>query len=101
VGSAVGPMMNIDGNTYLRLVAVPDRKGLFVRGDHMYEVMKDLGRPSVVSAKELAGVVGVDPRGPWNDLQECQRTADRLYREGRHGDWVEYPTALIVAAGFP
>jgi hypothetical protein len=93
--------MYIEGNTYLRLIAVPVRKGLLIRGHHMYEVMTKPGPPSVVSAKELAGAVGVGRSGPWNDLQECQRTADRLYREGRHGDWVEYPTSIIVPAGSP
>ncbi|MDR6986382.1 hypothetical protein J2Y66_000852 [Paenarthrobacter nitroguajacolicus] len=88
--------MYIEGNIYLRLVAVPVRKGLLLRGDHMYEVLTYPGHPRVVSAKELAGAVGVDPRGPWNDLQECQRVADRLYREGRKGEWVEYHTAIIV-----
>ena len=36
------------------------------------------------------------PHGPWNDLQECQRTADRLFGEGRNEDWVEYSTAVVV-----
>jgi hypothetical protein len=44
----------------------------------------------------LAETIGLDPDGPWNDLQECQRTADRLFGEGRNEDWVEYSTAVVV-----
>lgn len=88
--------MFIQGNSYLRLVAVPVRKGLFVRGDHMYEVMTNPRKSRVVQAKQLAEVIGLDPRGPWNDLQECQRTADRLFREGRNEDWVEYSSGIVV-----
>jgi hypothetical protein len=86
----------IKGNSYLRLVGVPVRKGLFVRGDHIYEVMTTPGSSRVVPAQQLAEAIGLDPHGPWNDLQECQRTADRLFREGRNEDWVEYSTAVVV-----
>ena len=88
--------MFIKGNAYLPLIAVPVRKGLFVRGDHVYEVMTNPRNSHVVPAKQLAEAIGLDPRGPWNDLQECQRAADRLFREGRYEDWAEYSTAIVV-----
>lgn len=63
----------------------------------MYEVMTRPGVSRVVTAQQLAEVVGLDPRGPWTDLQESQRTADRLFREGRDEEWVEYSTAIVVS----
>lgn len=62
----------------------------------MYEVMTNPGDSRVVPARQLAEAIGLDPRGPWNDLQECQRVADRLFREGRRTDWVEYSTTIVV-----
>jgi hypothetical protein len=94
--TVVGVFMFIKGNSYLRLVGVPVRKGMFVWGDHMYEVMTSPGASRVVPAQQLAETIGLDPHGPWNDLQECQRTADRLFGEGRNEDWVEYSTAVVV-----
>lgn len=52
----------------------------------MYEVMTNPGASRVVAAKQLAEAVCLDPHGPWNNLQECQGTADRLFREGRNED---------------
>lgn len=55
-------VMDIEGNTYLRFVGVPVGKALLIRGDRIYKVLKDSGRPSVVSAKGLAEAVWVGPR---------------------------------------
>lgn len=88
--------MFIRKNSYLRLVRVPERHGIFVRGDNVYEVMTGPGVIKTVPAKKLAEALGLDPSEPRNDLQECRRTARRLFRDGRHGDWVEYSTAIVV-----
>jgi hypothetical protein len=93
---SVGDDMLIEGNKYLRLTAVPIRKGLFAKGEYTYEVLTHPGEARVVDANHLADAIGVGPHGPWNDLQECQRTASRLFKEGRRKDWVEYGTAIIV-----
>ena len=65
----------------------------------MYEVMTAPSIVRVVSAEKLAGVLGLDPSGPWGDLQECQRTSKRLYLQSDHTQWVEYPTAVVVEGG--
>jgi hypothetical protein len=54
-------VMDIEGNTYLRFVGVPVGKALLIGGDRI-KVLKDSGRPSVVSAKGLAEAVCVGPR---------------------------------------
>ncbi|MBP3042942.1 hypothetical protein KKR91_07985 [Arthrobacter jiangjiafuii] len=88
--------MFIKNNSYLRLVRVPERHGIFVRGDNVYEVMTSPGVVKTVPAKQLGEALGLAPREPRNDLQECRRTAQRLFREGKHEDWVEYSTAIVV-----
>lgn len=90
--------MFIQGKKYLRVIGVPVRKGLFAKGDYLYQVLTQPGESRVVEAKRLADAMGVSPRGPWNDLQECQRTASRLFREGRRQEWVEYGTAIVVSS---
>lgn len=62
----------------------------------MYEVMTAPGASRVVPAQQLPEAIGLDPHSPWNDLREYQRTADRLFREGRNEDWVGYSTAIVV-----
>jgi hypothetical protein len=89
--------MFVEGNVYLRLIGVPVRRGLFVKGHHVYEVMTRPGECRVVRSQQLAEAIGLNARGPWNDLQESQRTADRLFREGLRGEWVEYSTAIVVS----
>ena len=88
--------MFVKGNSYVRLIGVPERKGLFAKGHNVYEVMTVPGVIEVVPAEQLAGALGLDPSGPWVDLQECQRTAKRLYVQGASQFWVEYPTAIVV-----
>ena len=88
--------MFIKGNAYLRLVRVPKRRGLLVWGNHVYDVMTSPGVVTTVPAKRLNDALGLDPSGPQNDVQHCRRTATRLYREGRHQDWVEYSTTIVV-----
>ena len=62
----------------------------------MYEVMTSPGVVETVPAKRLDKALGLDPKGAQNDLQECQRIADRLYKEGKHEDWVEYSTGFVI-----
>jgi len=88
--------MLLKGNSYLRVITIPERKGLFAKGHNVYEVMTAPGVVEIVPAEQLAGVLGLDPSGPWGDLQECQRTARRLYLQGDYQCWVEYPTAIVV-----
>ncbi|CEA06752.1 hypothetical protein BN1051_00111 [Arthrobacter saudimassiliensis] len=89
--------MFIKGNAYLRMVEAPERKGVFAKGCYVYEVMTALDSVQVVTAGQLADNLGVDPSGPWVDLQECQRAAKHLFRDGNSTDWVEYPTAIVVS----
>lgn len=62
----------------------------------IYEVMTIPGVVKTVPAKQLGEALGMDPGEPKNDLQGYRRTAQRLFREGRDGDWVEYSTAIVV-----
>ena len=89
--------MFIKGNAYLRMVEAPERKGLFAKGHYVYEVMTTPNSVRAATAEQLADTLGVDPSGPWVDLQECQRAAKRLFRDGNSTDWVEYPTAIVVS----
>lgn len=88
--------MFVRGKKYVRQVRVPERRGLLVWGDYVYEVMTSPGLVETVPAKRLDKALGLDPKGAQNDLQECQRIADRLYKEGKHDDWVEYSTGFVI-----
>lgn len=88
--------MFIKGNAYLRVVRVPKRWGLLVWGNNVYNVMTSPGVVKTVPAKRLDEALGLDPGAAQNDVQECRRTAQRLFREGRHEDWVEYSTTIVV-----
>jgi hypothetical protein len=89
--------MFLKGESYVRLVSVPKRLGPFVRGSLFYEVMTEPGVTRFVPLKYLGGVVGYDPRGSRRDMEECLTSADRLFKEGRRGEWVEFSTGLIVS----
>ncbi len=93
---AIGATMFVRGKKYVRQVRVPERRGLLVWGDYVYEVMTSPGVVETVSAKRLDKALGLDPKGAQNDQQECQRIADRLYKEGKHEDWVEYSTGFVI-----
>ena len=92
----MGNEMFSNGYTYFRQVEAPVRKGLFVRGKTMYEVMTAPGVTHLVEAKLLGGSVGYDPRGSRRDMQECQQAAHRLFLEGRSDDWVHYSSAQVI-----
>jgi hypothetical protein len=89
--------MFLKGESYVRLVSVPKRLGPFVRGSLFYEVMTEPGVTRFVPLKYLGGVVGYDPRGSRRDMEECLTSADRLFKEVRRGEWVEFSTGLIVS----
>lgn len=88
--------MFIRGNAYLRVAGVPKRWGPLVWGNNVYDVMTSPGVIKTVPAKRLDEALGLDPGAAQNDVQHCRQTAQRLYREGRHEDWVEYSTTIVV-----
>lgn len=84
---------------YLRQIAVRKRKGLFMRGVAMYEVMTEPGVTVFVERKYLGAVVSYDPRGSRRDWQESMAATRRLFDEGRRGEWVYFPTGGVVSGG--
>lgn len=84
------------GNTCFRQVQAPVRKGLFMRGRAMFEVMTAPGVTRLVTAGELPEAVGYGPQRSRRDFQECQAAADRLFRERQSEEWVHYSSAQVV-----
>lgn len=86
-----------DGSTYFRLVEVPVRRGWFSRtGTYTYEVATGPGATCLVTRDQLGDAVGYGPGRSRKDWQECQMTADRLFREARKEDWVHYSSSWVV-----
>lgn len=83
-------------HTYFRQVEAPVRKGLFMRGLAMFEVMTAPGVTRLVTAGELSEALGYGPQRSRRDLQECQAASDRLFRERRSDEWVHYSSAQVV-----
>lgn len=84
------------GYTYFRQIEAPVRKGLFMSGRTMYEVMTAPGVTRLVTAGELGQALGYGPQRSRKDFQECQATAARLLREGQVNAWVHYSSAQVV-----
>lgn len=84
------------GDAYFRRVEAPGRKGLFMRGRAMFEVMTAPGVTRLVTAGALGEALGYGPQRSRKDFQECQSVADRLFREGRRDAWVHYSSAQVV-----
>ncbi|MBT2550977.1 hypothetical protein [Arthrobacter sp. ISL-65] len=93
----MGSSMSANGDTYFRQVEAPVRKGLFMRGRAMFEVMTAPGVTRLVTGGELGKALGYGPQRSRRDLQECQAAADRLFRAGRSDDWVHYSSAQVVS----
>jgi hypothetical protein len=91
-----GNDMFAHGYTYFRQVEAPVRKGMFMRGRAMFEVMTAPGVTRLVALGELGEALGYGPQCSRRDFQECQFTADRLFREGRSDAWVHYSSAQVV-----
>lgn len=83
-------------DAYFRQIEAPVRKGLFMRGCFMFEVMTAPGVTRLVTLGELGETLGYGPQRSRKDFQECQFTAARLFREGRSDAWVHYSSAQVV-----
>lgn len=92
----MGNDMFAHGYTYFRQVEAPVRKGLFMRGRAMFEVMTAPGVTRLVDLGELGEALGYGPQCSRRDLHECQFTADRLFRVGRSDAWVHYSSAQVI-----
>lgn len=91
--------MFANADRYFRQIEAPVRKGLFMRGRFMFEVMTAPGVTRLVTAGELGEALGYGPQRARKDFQECQFTAARLLREGRSDTWVHYSSAQVVPDG--
>lgn len=88
-----------NADTYFRQIEAPVRKGLFMRGRFMFEVMTAPGVTRLVTLGELGETLGYGLQRSRKDFQECQFTAARLFREGRSDAWVHYSRAQVVPDG--
>ncbi len=88
--------MFANGSTYFRLIENPVRKGWFsFKGTFTYEVATAPGVTRLVTLDQLGDAVGYGPQSFRKDWQECKLVADRLFREGRRDDWVQYSSSYV------
>lgn len=93
----MGSSMFANGYAYFRQVEAPVRKGLFMRGHTMYEVMTEPGVTRLVGWKQLGEALGQGHQDSRRDMQECQTAAHRLFSGGRSHDWIHYSSAQVVS----